>query len=362
MNGEEFDREFVFDQFEQFRSTEPVLYNFETTNACNMKCKMCPRTTMMTRRIETIDNEVFRRVIDQLKPFPEEDWQKWQDFVEKAYGIPREEQSENHFLRHILPKVIVLHGYGEPILDKYIAERVKTVSERKLHSYFSCNPANIDVEKILKIFENGLSYIKFAIETVDDARHKQIRGPASNFTGSYRKILQLIELKEKYGYQTVIIITMLNFSSSWEKDEFQKLKDSFKNTDVYIYLKSQDQLWYENNKQPIKAVSWLEFCHFPWTSLTVKSNGQVAMCVEDFNNEIILGDAAKETLRSIWNGWRYSAFRRMHFQLKKGIKCTDQCDMKLIGDMNLKGKLPAIRETVEKLHKSLEVKKETLYG
>ena len=38
------------DALESFRSREPVVYNIETTNACNMRCAMCPRTTMMTRQ------------------------------------------------------------------------------------------------------------------------------------------------------------------------------------------------------------------------------------------------------------------------------------------------------------------------
>ena len=65
--------------------------------------------------------------------------------------------------------------------------------------------------------------------------------------------------------------------------------------------------------------------------MTVKSNGQLCECVEDFNNEIILGDANTQTLREIWNGDKYTKFRNDHFNLTPGIKCTEQCDMQLIG-------------------------------
>jgi radical SAM protein with 4Fe4S-binding SPASM domain len=67
-------------------------------------------------------------------------------------------------------------------------------------------------------------------------------------------------------------------------------------------------------------------------SMTIKSNGEAAMCMEDFNNEIILGDARKESLYDIWNGEKYQQFRKDHFFLTRGIKCTEQCDMKLIGN------------------------------
>ena len=65
--------------------------------------------------------------------------------------------------------------------------------------------------------------------------------------------------------------------------------------------------------------------------MTIKSNGEATMCMEDFNNEIILGDARKESLSDIWNGEKYRKFRKDHFNLTEGIKCTNQCDMKLIG-------------------------------
>jgi hypothetical protein len=54
--------------------------------------------------------------------------------------------------------------------------------------------------------------------------------------------------------------------------------------------------------------------------------------MEDFNNEIVLGDATKEYLYDIWNGERYDRFRRDHVELARGIKCIEHCDMKLIGE------------------------------
>jgi radical SAM protein with 4Fe4S-binding SPASM domain len=128
-----------------------------------------------------------------------------------------------------------------------------------------------------------------------------------------------------------MVITMINLNKAWQQDEFAKLKEAFKGMDVYVYLKSQDQMWYEDNKQTTQSIHWLEFCQFPWSSMTIKSNGEAVECVEDFNNEIILGNTAKESLVDIWNGEKYKQFRNDHFDLRPGIKCTEQCDMNLIG-------------------------------
>lgn len=327
------DKEYCRSELDRFRSPDPVIYNIETTNACNMRCEMCPRTSMMTRPIETINLAVFKKVINQIRPFDNSEWETWQTFVEKKYQIPRHEMSENHFFLHIIPKVLVLHGYGDPLLDEYMPERVRLLSERGIPSYFSCNPANINIDKTIKMFENGLGYIKYSVESTDDQRHKEIRGSCSNFNESYENILKILELKKKHGFKTVIVITMLNLNKPWQFEEFEKLCKCFEGQDVYIYLKSQDQQWYQDQKHETQSIHWTEFCQFPWSSMTIKSNGEATMCVEDFNNEIILGHVEKNSLYDIWNGEKYSRLRQDHFNVTPGTKCSGQCDMKLIGQL-----------------------------
>jgi MoaA/NifB/PqqE/SkfB family radical SAM enzyme len=331
MGGEKEDKQVLFDKIEKLRNKVPVIYNIETTNACNMRCEMCPRTTMMTRPVVTIDMETYKKVIGQIKPWSGSQWADWEKFVEKSYGIKKGDMSENHFFLYIIPSVIVLHGYGDPLLDKDMPERVRLLTEKNIPSYFSCNPANINMEQTIKTFKNGLGYIKYSMEAADDSRHKEVRGKASNFTKSYRDILKVLELKEKNNYKTTIVITMLNLNKPWQMEEWNKLKEAFKGLDVYIYLKSQDQQWYENNKIPTASIHWQEFCQFPWSSMTIKSNGEAVECVEDFDNEIILGDAKKQSLYDIWNGALYRKLREDHFNRTPGIKCSERCDMNLLG-------------------------------
>lgn len=333
MKGSSFNKKDIFDEFEKHRSNKPIIYNIETTNACNMRCEMCPRTTMMTRKIETLDQETFEKIIDQITPFSDEQWKAWESFVEAKYGIAPNDMSENHFFLYIIPKVIQLHGYGDPLLDRKIVDRVKALTEKGFMTYFSCNPANIDIERNLEAFESGLTYIKYSIETVDDDLHKKIRGKASDFSESYKKILKLLEEKKRRNYKTEIVITMLDLHRFDQQEEFEKLQKAFRKVDAYVYLKSQDQQWYLNRDECTKSIHWSEFCQHPWVSMTIKSNGEVAMCMEDFNNEIILGDAKKESLYDIWNGEKYFQFRNDHFNVQPGIKCTEQCDMQLVGSL-----------------------------
>lgn len=332
LKGHKINENEIFEHLEAFRDPQPIVYNIETTNACNMTCKMCPRTTMMTRKVSTIDQQLFDSIVTQLKPFTAGEWEKWEKFIQNEYHISPNDMSENHFFLYIIPKVIQLHGYGDPLLDKDIVKRVKKLDENGFETYFSCNPANINVDLSVEIMKSGLDYIKYSIESVDDVRHKKIRGKLSNFQASYKKINQLLDIKKKNGLTTTFIITMLDLGLTDQEQEYEKLRNAFEGKDVYIYLKSQDQQWYEKKEIGTKSLHWIELCQHPWMSMTVKSDGKAAMCMEDFNNEIILGDSRLNSLYDIWNGDKYYAFRRVHVYGAKGIKCSDECDMKLFGD------------------------------
>lgn len=319
---------------EAIRSKNPIIYNIETTNRCNMRCEMCPRTTMMTRKIEDIDRETFLKVVDQIKPHSQEDWALWKSYCENKYGIKEEDEaSENHFFLYIISKVIQLHGYGDPLLDRHMHEYVEILHEKGFHSYFSCNPSNIDLDLTYKMLDAGLDYIKYSIESVDDAIFKTVRGELSNFTESFEQIKKVINYKHVHNLNTTIVITMLDLNRTNQKEDYDKLMRAFGDLDVYIYLKSEDCQWYRKDFHGTKSIHWSEICKHPWMTMTIKSNGKATMCMEDFNNEIILGDVNRDSLYDIWQGDAYKKFREQHLMVCKGIKCNEQCDMKLIGEL-----------------------------
>lgn len=333
IHGDSTDYEQTLTAFNEVRSNMPYVYSIETTNACNMRCTMCPRTTLMTRPVETMKPEVYKRVVLQLEPHTDEDWHEWERFVGNEYGIHVDDVSENHFFLHVIARAIVLHGFGEPLLDKKIAERVGLLSARNVPTYFSCNPHNIKQEMMKDIFANGLGYIKFSIESVDDAVHENVRGQAGRFDENYARIMQLIEMKEKHNFRTNIVITMINFNRENQDEDFGQLRKMFEGTGAYVYLKSLDQKWYGSENYENASVHWREFCQAPWTFMSIKSNGDVVQCMEDYNNELVFGNVAHESLVDIWNSEAYEKFRRKHFTLQ-GLtdRCTTRCDMTLVGE------------------------------
>jgi len=208
------------------------------------------------------------------------------------------------------------------------------------------------VGKTIEMMDLGLGYLKYSYESTDDAKFKEIRGNAANFQQAYDKTLEVLNEKEKRGLGTEIIITMIDIGHDQkQQDEFLQLSQAFAGLDIYIYLKSEDQQWYrkdhtlkkylnsnkrdlpsqENDYFGTNSIHWKEFCKHPWMSMSIKSDGEVHMCMEDYNNEIFLGDSYKKSLSEIWNGELYDRFRKDHINLTPCIKCTEECDMSLIG-------------------------------
>ena len=304
--------------------------------------------------IAFLEPEFYENIIKQIKPHSKELWKKWEDFCTKTYGIKHDDKpSENHFFLYIIPKVIQLHGYGDPLLDKNLGFVIKILSKYGFESYFSCNPANIDVEKTIEMMEHGLDYLKYSFESTDDETFKDIRGNAANFTEAYKKTLEILEIKKQRNFKTTIIITMIDVGHNEEqRKEFERLKAKFKDSSVYIYLKSEDQQWYREDETlheylektgretpsqqqlfyGTNAIHWKEFCKHPWMSMTIKSDGEIHMCMEDYNNEIFLGNGRENSLHDIWNGELYNKFRRDHFDLNPCIKCNVECEMPKIGE------------------------------
>ncbi len=75
-----------------------------------------------------------------------------------------------------------------------------------------------------------------------------------------------------------------------------------------------------------------QYCEFPWTSLTVMSNGNIVPCTQDYDAEMIFGNIKKDSLEDIWNGEKYKEFRQWHIDgsFPKGNKCNERCDLKKI--------------------------------
>ena len=327
------DAKAIEQELEALRIKKPKVFNIETTNYCNMKCIMCPRTTLMTRKNIWIEDDTFLKIINQIQPYSNQDLEKFWNFVETEYGLTGNEPNENTFYFHVVSRCVILHGYGEPLLDKKIIERIKACSKRDIPTYFSCVPANLTLERAREVMDAGLTVFKFSIDALDDEWQKKIRGNQNNFNTSYRTLLEIINLKETQGYRTLLVPTMIALSEDTASRQMHsRFMELWEGKDVFAYVKSQDNRWLLEEDESMANHSHYEaqYCEFPWTSLTVMADGSVVPCTQDYDTEMVLGNVNEKTLEEIWNGEPYKKLRRMHItgKFSENHKCQERCDLK----------------------------------
>ena len=322
-------------ELETLRKKFPYIYNIETTNYCNMKCVMCPRTQFMTRKNIWIDDELFEKIISNVKTHDQKGLECFWHWVENDYDQKVNEVSENGFYFSVVSRHLVLHGFGEPFLDKKLIQRIELCTKKKIPTYFSCTPATMTVEKGEKAMEAGLGVLKFSLDAMDERKIKEIRGKKADFEDSIEKILKIIDIKKKKNFKRLLVPCMINLAvRPNDTDMHKKFLEFWSDKDVFAYIKSQDNRYMYENDKDLKSTSHYskQYCEFPWLSVSIMADGNVVPCTQISNNELVLGNINKNTLEEIWNGKKYQELRRMHISGKftKGHKCNEKCDMKKI--------------------------------
>ena len=323
----------IFAELDHLRRKNPIIYNIETTNYCNMKCVMCPRTMFMTRKNIWIDDEIFESLVSRINRHDDDKLEKFWQWLKEEYNQDVNEVSENGFYFSIVSHHLVLHGFGEPFLDKKLIKRIEFCSKNNIPTYFSCTPATMTVDKAKKAMDAGLGVLKFSLDAMSDEKIREIRGKRANYGDSIDKILELLEYKKINNLKTTLVPCMIDLASeTTDQDMHRNFLEFWKDKDVFAYIKSQDNRWlYENNPE-LKSKSHYatQYCEYPWLSVSIMADGNVVPCTQISNNELVLGNIKENSLEEIWNGEKYKELRKMHITGKfpKNHKCNTKCDMK----------------------------------
>ena len=203
-------------ELESLRKKAPTIFNIETTNYCNMKCVFCARTIYMERKNIWINDDLFEKMLDQVATHDHKKLNEFWDWLKKDAKFDPNEVSENGFYFSVVSRCLILHGYGEPFLDKYLIKRLDACKKRNIPTYFSCTPATMTVEKAVKAMEAGLTVLKFSLDAMDDEKIKSIRGKKATYNESIDKIHKLLEIKKKRGFKTLLVPCMISFGQTDE--------------------------------------------------------------------------------------------------------------------------------------------------
>lgn len=262
----------------------PSFLNIEPTNHCNAFCIICPRDKM-NRSLGFIDYDLFKKIIDEVS-------------------------------LHRLPGQLTLNKDGEPLLHPKIEKLISYAKEKnsahRIEVY--TNGILLDRKMSEKLIKSGLDILYLSLDAGSPKTYFKIKG--IDLFGKVKKnILDFIEIKKKLGASKPLLVvkmveTLDNFK---EKEKFKKFW-SKKADNVII---SSFHTWEGSIKDRGVGGEKRERypCPVPWYNPVINWNGLVSACCVNINeNELIMGDIRKESLKEIWQSKNYKKLRKAHLR------------------------------------------------
>jgi radical SAM protein with 4Fe4S-binding SPASM domain len=255
-----------------------------------------------------------------------------------------------------------LHGIGEPMLVKDLAQRVKYLKDRNIYVLFNTNGTLLTKANGRALIEAGLDELRVSLDAAEAEVFQMVRGKdffdkivsnVKNFTSLQRELaapkprvsLWLTGLRETVDQLPSFV--RLAHSSGVKEVYLQRLvffKDPMRETSL---ARAESALFEHTTEREEALIHEAEsiarqlgvmfsasgavdpsesikmqrsdnpwsLCRRPWSLMYITANGRVLpCCIAPFSmkgyGSFTLGDATQNSLREIWNGPEYQRFRQ----------------------------------------------------
>jgi MoaA/NifB/PqqE/SkfB family radical SAM enzyme len=304
--------------------TAPVCLYLEVTNRCNLLCETCPRT------------------FEELEPPADMSWELFTRIVDQVPDIAR----------------VVLHGVGEPMLVKALPRMIRYLKDRGVYVLFNTNGTLLSAKKHRELIDTGLDELRVSLDAADAKTFLAVRGK-NFFTRIVRNVQEFTTLQRELGITAPRVSLWLTGLQETvdQLPAFVRLADTMGVREVYLQRLVFDDAGYgmaraESSlfesargretsaieeaqriaadlgirldasgatepglslQRQTQAQPW-STCRRPWSLMYFTAHGRaLPCCIAPFAargyETYTLGDATQQTLREIWNGPAYQAFR-----------------------------------------------------
>jgi radical SAM protein with 4Fe4S-binding SPASM domain len=273
----------------------PRLIWVEPTSACNLRCIMCDRKAVESRKTGVMDFEIYTRIIDEAAAM---------GASEIAMGLG-----------------------GEPLIHPRLPEMIKYARSKGLSVSFNTNANLLDEAKARAILESGLDKIVFSVDGACQETYEKIR-VGGNFATVTENLKRFLALKKEMGldkprtvFQTIIMKGTENEIGT-VIDTWHPLVDEVSVAAVAEYGDVGGVSLVRRNRKSPRIP-----CPLLWFSLSVQWNGDVTVCCNDMGGELVIGNITRDSLKDLWQSDRLNTMRRVLRKGEKGrIPRCDRCE------------------------------------
>lgn len=271
---------------------KPEFVIIENTNFCNISCVFCANS-QMKRTKGFIRKELFEKII--------------KDCVE---------QNINN---------IIIQGYGEPLLDKDYVAKVNFAKEQGIkHVQCVTNGILLNEEVSRGLIKAQLDSINISIDAASEETYRNIHKDSSGkessdkFKTILKNIDQLIKIRKFYNSKKPHI--QLRFKDfELNKGELKNFIQAYTGCvdEINIYMNITNWPGSTVNNNLPKGIPMIKFpCRNLWSTLFITHDGRAALCCQDYECQVELGNLNNETIMDVWRSERLRAIRQTHLQDK----------------------------------------------
>ena len=242
----------------------------ETTNFCNANCVMCPRDEM-TRPKVTMEYRHFCYLVAQA--------------------------------HEMGATLISPFGFGEPLMDPDIVEKVAFCSKIGLDTFITTNASLLNWEMTRELLDVGLTHIRFSAHGIYDNYEKVHKG--LSFDTFKRNVFNFINVRRSLPCKIDVTVMPMNGESVQDILDFWEGRID----DIEIW---KPHNWgpkehYRNGERKLKT------CGRPKVGpVQIQADGKMIPCCFLTDGEIILGDTYVDSIEDILKGEKYRELRRKH--------------------------------------------------
>lgn len=258
-----------------------VELQIETVSTCSARCSFCVYPSVAsTRGGQTMGMGLFEKIIDE------------------AVTIP-------------LITRYVLHGLGEPTLDKLLAERMHYIRERcETPIEIYTHGLHLTPKLFEKLKKYGLTSLVVSLNAVRADQHQQIMGLVGSFNRVCENIDYVIKNRDNVNLEVHAVLNEPTFS----KEDMAAFEERWKPYGHVI----QELNWAGDNRTTF-TFDPNDACGRALGQMYVMVDGRVSMCCLDPTGKTIFGDLKTQGIREIYNSERYVLFRELHSSNKAGV-------------------------------------------
>lgn len=263
----------------------PFIIFLDPSSACNLRCQFCPCgrahddlwTEEKKRSVGFLPMDLFRKIVDDCADFPDK------------------------------IKVLRLYKEGEPLLNPHFAEMV---AYAKQSGHFlgvdtTSNGTLLQPKLNRDIVKAGLDRINISIEGLNSKEYEEVSGVQLDFDELCNNIRDLYEHK---GQCHIFIKTIVDYYEGSATDaRRQKFYDLFGDICDEISFEYTSPCWPGFGQEGLgekgiygNKIERHLICPRIFYILTINSDGTASECHVDWNRQLVIGDARKETVTELW--------------------------------------------------------------